>query len=89
MVYDVALNKLMNMFLALGMAVLVMSVMALTYVDIWRSRKQMNPGRSGVVGVLRWWFYSIPWVATLTIVGLTAFGIFYSIYRMVYPPSDW
>jgi hypothetical protein len=70
------------------MGLLAMALMILTYIEIWRPRRLIAPRSKGLSGVLRWWFYSIPWVATLTIVGLTAFSLAYSIYRMIYP-ANW
>ena len=87
MVYDIALQKLMRLYLSLGIGALVMMLMLLTYLDIWRPRRQTSPSRGGIAGVLRWWFGAIPWVATLTILGLSLFALAFSIYKMLSPPN--
>lgn len=76
-----------RLYVSLGMGLLVMALMILTYVEIWRPRQQVESPEPGLRGLAKWFIYSIPWVATITFVGLFLFALIFSVYRAFNPPN--
>ena len=77
-----------------GGAVLVLT-MVLTYMMMWRPRKENQEAAAEAVAesdyqgysALRWYSSFMPWILTLTFVSVVVFAIIYAFYSIKNPPN--
>lgn len=75
----------------LGGLVLLFSTV-LTYYAIWRPRGDegqhiATQKVTGPVSFVKWWVTFVPWILTLTYLGIATYGIWYVLARMAHPPN--
>ena len=87
------LSVLQSQWLILAMFSGVALVLAtvLTYMMIWRPRKDNDRAvaESGYenYSTMRWYFSFMPWVLTLTFAGVIVFAIVYALMKIANPPN--
>jgi hypothetical protein len=88
------LSILQNVYVilsVLGGVVLTLTV-ALTYQALWKPRagageRIATQEIKGPVTFLKWWTAFVPWVITLTLLGIAIYGIFYVLAKIANPPN--
>lgn len=86
--FDLSIFRNQGLYSSIATELALIALMVLLYLEIWRPRKPEPEPQQGIRGILQWYFYNIPWIITLTIVGLTLFAVLYTVYSILHP-QDW